>query len=120
MTLISVTCPRCESRYHVEPNLRGLNMRCPNPVCRTIFEVRVDGEVPAAPAPPVLPPAPRDAGPARQVSGSVGDIVPIVQAEAVAIAMPVVEQPRSAVSPVSVPSVPAVPVEPAHVEPIAP
>jgi len=113
---ISVTCPRCDSRYQVEPNLRGMNMRCPNPLCRTIFEVRVDGEeVPAARQPP--PAAPRDTGPPKQLSGSVGEIVPMIQAEAVPVAMPVPEQVPSPAAPVPVVSVAPIRVEPGAVSP---
>jgi outer membrane protein assembly factor BamB len=46
---ITVTCPSCFSRYQLDPGLRGQRMRCPNPTCREVFEVRAD-EAPAGPA----------------------------------------------------------------------
>ncbi len=53
---ITVVCPRCESSYQVEANLRGKRMRCPNAICRAIIEI--PGEVPPAPKPPIVAPAP--------------------------------------------------------------
>jgi hypothetical protein len=47
---LSVTCPRCESKYHLAAEMRGKRMRCPNPICRAVFEVRVDND-PVAAAP---------------------------------------------------------------------
>src|SRR5437763_10615459 len=54
---LSVTCPRCESKYQLDAGMRGKRMRCPNPICRAIFEVRDDNDPKAeAPtAPPVVP-----------------------------------------------------------------
>ena len=37
-------CPSCQSRYQLEPDLVGKQIRCPNPVCRQVFEVQVDGQ----------------------------------------------------------------------------
>lgn len=98
---ITVYCPSCRSRYQLDPSLRGQRMRCPNPVCREIFEVQeaepealkpaeTAGE-PAAPPPDVEPsPVPRQhphreesaSGTVRTI-GSVGDLVPILDAEVV-------------------------------------
>ena len=39
---LSVTCPRCESKYQLDAGMRGKRMRCPNPICRAVFEVRDD------------------------------------------------------------------------------
>src|SRR5438309_1270249 len=107
MAHISVICPRCGSRYQVDPNLRGKNMRCPNAVCRAVFEVREE-VAPAAPvdvAPKVeAPAAPRTS----QASGAVGEIVPILQAEAVTEAP--VEAPPSEPTPASVEAAPPLPV----------
>ncbi len=37
-------CPSCQSRYQLQPDLVGKQIRCPNPVCRQVFEVRIDGQ----------------------------------------------------------------------------
>src|SRR5436190_12030747 len=94
---LAVICPRCGSRYQVDPNLRGKNMRCPNAVCRAVFEVREEGAAP--PAPPVAPKVEAPAAPrSGNVSGTVGEIVPILQAEAVT-ETPVQAPPLPAFSP---------------------
>ncbi|HZT83305.1 MAG TPA: PQQ-binding-like beta-propeller repeat protein [Gemmataceae bacterium] len=62
---ITVVCPGCGEKYQLDPSVLGKVMRCPQAHCRTAFEVRA----PAAPAPAKAP-----------VSGSVGDIVPILAA----------------------------------------
>ncbi|MFO0796981.1 MAG: PQQ-binding-like beta-propeller repeat protein [Gemmataceae bacterium] len=49
---IAAECPHCETRFHLQPELAGRTMRCPNPDCRQVFEV-------AAALPP-LPTMPRD------------------------------------------------------------
>jgi hypothetical protein len=67
--LIAVVCPFCDTRYQVQQTLRGQPMRCPNPPCRKVFTV------PAAEA--SAPPP----GKGRR-SGSVGDLVPLVEAKA--------------------------------------
>jgi outer membrane protein assembly factor BamB len=54
---LSVTCPRCASKYQLDAAMRGKKMRCPNTICRAVFEVRDDSDVPAGP-PPVAEPAP--------------------------------------------------------------
>ena len=75
---ISVACPRCQTRYQLDPNLLGKQMRCPNAMCRAVFEVREDGKQPPPAATtdkPELPTTP--------MSGSVGEVVPILTAEAV-------------------------------------
>ncbi len=41
---ITVYCPHCQSRYQLDPTLRGKRMRCPNNLCRMVFEVREEGE----------------------------------------------------------------------------
>ncbi|MCI0462639.1 MAG: PQQ-binding-like beta-propeller repeat protein [Gemmataceae bacterium] len=75
---IKTTCPRCHTTFQVEPTLRGKRMRCPRQECRFIFEVREDNGIPAVPAPPGTPAEPT----ARHASGSVGELIPILQAEA--------------------------------------
>ena len=62
---LSVTCPRCASKYQLDAAMRGKRMRCPNTICRSIFEVRDDYDPPApalpqveakpVEAPPVMP-----------------------------------------------------------------
>src|SRR5262245_29982548 len=81
---IIVVCPRCNTRYQLQPSMRGLKMRCQNPVCRQVFEVPASDPTP----PPPGAGGPVQSGPAvsptvKQVSGSVGDIVPILNAEAI-------------------------------------
>ena len=36
---IVAACPHCESRFHLQPDLIGKAMRCPNPDCREPFVV---------------------------------------------------------------------------------
>ena len=48
---IKTRCPRCENTYQVDPGLKGKRMRCPNTLCRAVFEVQ---DVAQAPAPPRL------------------------------------------------------------------
>ncbi len=43
---LAVTCPRCQSKYQLDPGMRGKRMRCPNTICRAIFEVRGDDDPP--------------------------------------------------------------------------
>lgn len=61
---VAVTCPRCQSHYQLDPGLVGKRMRCPNTLCRAIFEVRPDDAPSAtAAAPPRAEPAPPRAEP---------------------------------------------------------
>ena len=53
---LSVTCSRCQSKYQLDAGMRGKRMRCPNPICRAVFEVRDDNDKPAE-APPVAEPS---------------------------------------------------------------
>ncbi len=98
---ITVNCPTCRSRYQVEPSLQGHPMRCPNPVCREIFVVE-DKNVESPPPEqsggkaPIRPfklepfgdepteverrPVPPEK---NKAAGSVGDLVPILDAEVV-------------------------------------
>jgi outer membrane protein assembly factor BamB len=61
--------------------LRGQAIRCPNTLCRNVFTVGEAGPAPAAPGGPPAPAAPSP--PNGQLSGSVGDLVPILPAEEV-------------------------------------
>ncbi|MBV9121863.1 MAG: PQQ-binding-like beta-propeller repeat protein, partial [Planctomycetes bacterium] len=94
---INVTCPRCGTTYfNLDPSLRGSKMRCPNALCRAIFEVRDDSESPpdksgpegAGPSPGSAPedrkkPRPGEEHPEerKHQTGSVGDMIPILSAE---------------------------------------
>jgi outer membrane protein assembly factor BamB/TolA-binding protein len=84
--LITTVCPFCEQPWRVDDSLRGRQLRCPNASCRQVFEVREQGPPPEPPPePPIegvpVPPAPPT--PPKQKTGQVGDMVPVVSAEAV-------------------------------------
>jgi hypothetical protein len=95
---IIVYCPSCHTRYQLDPGLRGQHMRCPNPVCREVFEVQEAVETPPdngqnrpeadsddgqnGPAVDPVPAAP------RPMSGNVADILPLLPAEQVEQAPP--------------------------------
>ena len=70
--LITAVCPACETRYNLPPSRRGQQIRCPNPQCRSVFTVPAED-------PPQQPPAPGNG----HKTGSVGDLVPLVEAQAV-------------------------------------
>lgn len=70
---ITALCPFCRTAYQVQATLRGQTVRCPNAACRKAFAVPMDEKSTAAP--PSAPP-----GNGRR-SGSVGDFVPMLQAE---------------------------------------
>jgi hypothetical protein len=55
---LSVTCPRCESKYQLAAEMRGKRMRCPNVVCRAVFEVPGDGDPGMLEPPKESPPVP--------------------------------------------------------------
>jgi outer membrane protein assembly factor BamB len=106
---ILVQCPHCLNRYKLEENLRAQMVRCPTSSCGKIFKVPETAPIDAPPAvqdggrnpPPVR-------GPGRQVSGSVGGIVPLLGAEAVSGGSPPAGK---------VPPRPAEPVSPAPRDP---
>ncbi len=75
---ITALCPFCRSAYQVQATLRGQLVRCPNAACRKIFTVPKD--VPP-PEPPAATPPPRPHGGGGQLSGTVGDLVPILPSE---------------------------------------
>ncbi len=106
---IKTTCPRCESTFQLEPSLLGQRIRCPT--CRRSFVVEESADNPPAPAPaaPALSPA---SGNVR--TGSVGDIVPILGAEAVAAPPTPASPPEEEPLPQAIvlePIVPMLPVE---------
>jgi PQQ-like domain len=121
--LITVCCPRCGSRFNLKPELRGQKMRCPNPICREVFEVReLEPEQPAADgakteaAPPAekldsarKPPATEK----TYVAGAVGEIVPFLASESV-------EVPAEEAAPAAAPVAPLLPAEPAAEAPAPP
>src|SRR4051794_38132738 len=72
--LISTVCPRCQTIYQVQDELRGKAIRCPVPTCQHIFLVTETS--PTAAPPPA--PAPVPVTPPPQQSGSVGEMVPLL------------------------------------------
>src|SRR5687767_1992451 len=97
MQQIAVECPRCLSRYQVSPDLRGKRMRCPNPMCRAVFDVQPVGAAPLPEPPrPAEPPPPNRP---TQVSGSVADFVPLLPAEALEPTPPPIVPPPAAPPP---------------------
>ena len=95
---ITIACPRCLREYHLDDSLGGQRIHCPNPLCREIFQVRPENSQPAPPANAAiipeqagLQPLPGEqvvsertgpAQPSTPVTGSVGDLVPILPAVA--------------------------------------
>jgi outer membrane protein assembly factor BamB len=99
--LIIVRCPKCDSKYHLDPGLLGKRTRCPNPVCKAIFEVKAEdenGETKPAEAGNSIGPVANPVVEHR--SGSVGDLVPLLPAEAA-------DEPESSESQVQTPLTPA-------------
>jgi outer membrane protein assembly factor BamB/TolA-binding protein len=79
---IITVCPFCETQLKVERSLLGRQMRCPIASCRQVFEVR-EAQAPAPPPEPVIEGVPLPPAPEKQKTGQVGDMVPVVSAEAV-------------------------------------
>jgi hypothetical protein len=80
---IIVVCPKCQTRYQIDPAFRGVKMRCPNETCRFVFEAREENQTPP-PRPTAKAPAPaakQRPGGTAQWSGNVGDAVPVLPAE---------------------------------------
>ena len=86
---INVECPSCQSRFHLQSEMIGRKMRCPT--CYEVFEVQ-EMAAPATSLPPPEAeeaPAPEpgrdgtraDAPEPRYQTGSVGDLIPILEAE---------------------------------------
>jgi PQQ-like domain len=88
---ITVVCPGCKTSYQLSPSMRGQQMSCPKAGCRTTFTVQDSS------APPPPPPPPTHTR--NQRSGSVGDMVPILSAEAAVPPQP--ETPHSQTAHVS-------------------
>src|SRR5439155_545883 len=99
-------CPGCFRRYQLKPEMQGKQTQCHNPLCRTIFEVRAADEVPEGSIYPIQPAPEANREPAagsppaekKSWSGSVGDLIPMLEAEEVAEA-PRPEEPREAAPP---------------------
>jgi outer membrane protein assembly factor BamB len=72
---INVTCPSCQTRYQLQPSLRGQSIRCPNTACRAVFVVQEASEVA-----PTLPAPARLSAEKAHHAGSVGDVIPILPA----------------------------------------
>jgi outer membrane protein assembly factor BamB len=104
---ISVYCPTCRERFQLQPELLGRIIRCPNPTCRGLFEVReapeADGEAGPDPGRPTEG-VPREGGP-RYTSGSVTELIPLLPAEP--IRAPSVAPPGQAPPPRRAPAAPA-------------
>ncbi|MBI3407124.1 MAG: PQQ-binding-like beta-propeller repeat protein [Planctomycetes bacterium] len=78
---ISVTCPQCQSTYQLDPSMRGKRMRCLNTICRTLFEIKVDGEAEAATRSSPTAPPPGAVGRVHSLqTGSVGDMIQVLPA----------------------------------------
>ncbi len=37
---IEASCPTCGAQYMLNPTLVGQKMRCPNPTCKEVFEIK--------------------------------------------------------------------------------
>jgi outer membrane protein assembly factor BamB/tetratricopeptide (TPR) repeat protein len=91
---ITVFCPHCQTRYQLDETLRGKRMRCPNSLCRQVFEVREVDQPSASPSQQTPLPTPSAAR-----AGEVGELVPVLQAEAASTSAEAPqEKPRKAVS----------------------
>ncbi|CAN5165450.1 hypothetical protein BH11PLA2_BH11PLA2_43040 [soil metagenome] len=53
MTTIDVSCPYCETTFHLKPEMAGTAMRCPE--CKQVFTVAANIELGASPPPPPPP-----------------------------------------------------------------
>ena len=102
---LRVTCPVCKTEYQVDPSLRGKRMRCPNLICRTVFDVDPTPAEPAAPI-PVAEPVP------VSVPESPFQTAPTVLAPPEPIAPSEPTPPPSWATPPPVRNAPAPPLEP--------
>jgi hypothetical protein len=108
---ITVVCPRCETRSHLEEEMRGKRIFCPT--CRHVFEVQAEEDKPpTAPSPPATPVP----GQTTVTSGSVSDLVQLLPAQ---LAEPAPAPPR-ALDPRPIVPPPPKPPEPRLVRPKEP
>lgn len=81
---ISVRCPSCQTVYRLEANTRGKRTRCPNPICAKFFTIEAEDDGQSQPAPTNEV---RSTGPLKPAqerkTGNVGDMLPLLPAEAV-------------------------------------
>ena len=57
---IVVSCPHCETKFNLQPDMVGKSMRCPNLDCRQVFTVKPQGrEIEPPKSDPVPVPQPR-------------------------------------------------------------
>jgi outer membrane protein assembly factor BamB len=108
---IKTSCPQCESTWQVDAGLKGKRVRCPNKLCRAIFEIK-EAEAPPPLIPPVGPVV-QPAAPAGR-SGSVSEMIGVLPAE---MATPAAA-PLPAAVPIGRPAAPSPPgLEPASASP---
>lgn len=74
--LIPVTCPECQSVYQLEESMRGKRMRCPNVICRAVFEVPLDDA-----NKPAENSVPQEEKPKRDQASNVVNMLPVLPAE---------------------------------------
>src|SRR5262245_3463973 len=78
---ISVTCPQCQSTYQLDPSMRGKRMRCKNPICQAVFEVKADDDLAASTKSSPTAPSPAAVGRVHSLqTGTVGAILPVLPA----------------------------------------
>ena len=82
---INVFCPSCQQRFQLDPSLEGTTIYCPNSKCRKVFVVqKADDEQPSSPSEELShPELEQESSRKTHYSGSVGDFIPILQADAV-------------------------------------
>jgi outer membrane protein assembly factor BamB len=85
---ITTFCPVCHTRYQLKEELRGRQIRCVTPDCRTVFTVREEEKPPPSSADSQQAPKnPPPGGKERRSrigaskTGTVGELVPILPAE---------------------------------------
>lgn len=77
-------CPECQTRYQLNPELRGRRMRCTNLQCRHIFVIEVPG-----PAPPPEIGLADEVARAPKVADAGGRLLPIIPPPRIPVGIPV-------------------------------